>query len=281
MKEEPIHIPSGDGTVFGIWTEPEGIVRLGATVITLHGWGGYRIGPHRMQVKLCRRLAEAGIASLRFDFRGRGDSTGEQSSATLDTMIEDATSAIDFARLRAPQNDITLWGICSGGNVAIGAATLADDVRHLILLSTLPFMPQKKAAEKIARTRVHASTYVKKLFRAATWKKLFSGAVNFANVKKALFGHYGKPVEGERDPKDSERDIMKGFARYAGEAHFVYGGADREAAGARGHYERFTAEQGIPATFETVEGSNHDYYSLDWERHVIELSLQWVKDRVE
>jgi dienelactone hydrolase len=278
--EEAVHIPSGDGTLFGIWSEPEG-ERLPLTVIALHGWGGYRIGPHRIQVKLCRRLADAGIASLRFDLRGRGDSTGEQSFATLDTMIEDARSAITYARSRAPEDDLTLWGICSGGNVAIGAATLAEDVPHLILLSTLPFMPQKRATEKIARTKAHAGTYVRKLFRAATWRKLFSGAVNFGSVKKALFGHYAGPAEGGRDPKDSSRDIMKAFERYAGETHFVYGGADREAAGARGHYEAFTAEHGIPATFETVEGSNHDYYSLDWERHVIELSLQWVKDRVE
>ena len=173
MNEEPIHIPSGKGTLFGIWTEPEDVPRINATLVSLHGWGGYRIGPHRMQVKLCRRLAEAGIASFRFDFRGRGDSTEEQSFATLDTMVEDACSAINFARSRAPEDDLTLWGICSGGNVAIGAATLKDKVKHLVLLSTLPFVPQKKASEKIARTKSHAKTYVRKLFRFSTWKKLF------------------------------------------------------------------------------------------------------------
>ncbi len=150
--EEFITIESGGERLAGVWTEPEGTKSAGATVVTLHGWGGYRIGPHRFMVKLCRALAREGVASLRFDFRGRGDSTGEQSAATLDTMIDDACRAVELAAKRAPGNAIVLWGLCSGGNVAIGAATLKSDVRDLILLSTLLFIPQKQASEKIART---------------------------------------------------------------------------------------------------------------------------------
>ena len=73
--EESVKIESAGERLVGVWSEPEGGRRLPATVVTLHGWGGYRIGPHRMIVKLCRALADAGISSLRFDFRGRGDST--------------------------------------------------------------------------------------------------------------------------------------------------------------------------------------------------------------
>lgn len=278
--EEFVEIESGGERLVGIWTEPEGAVRVPATVITLHGWGGYRIGPHRMTVKLCRALTRAGVSALRFDFRGRGDSTGDETRATLDTMIEDTCRAVAFARSRAPQNHITLWGICSGSNVAIGAATLEHDVRDLILLSTLPFIPQKKTAEKVARTQAQAGSYFRKLFRATTWKKLFTGAVNWANVTKALFGHYRKSPAAGRDPKDSERDIMAAFADYAGRAHFIYGGADREAAGASAHYRDFAHEHGIEVSFEIVEGSNHDFYSLAWERRVIEGTIRRVSENV-
>jgi len=278
--EDFVEIESGGERLVGIWTEPAGAVRVPATVITLHGWGGYRIGPHRFMVKLCRALAAAGVSSLRFDFRGRGDSTGDEKDATLDTMIEDTCRAVAFARSRAPGSRITLWGICSGSNVAIGAATLEGDVRDLVLLSTLPFVPEKKAAEKLARTQVQATSYVRKLFRATTWKKLFTGAVNWGNVKKALFGHYGKPEAAGRDPKDSERDIMAAWADWQGTAHFIYGGADREAAGAAEHYRAFTDEHGIQASFETVAGSNHDFYSLTWERHVIDETVNRVKASV-
>jgi pimeloyl-ACP methyl ester carboxylesterase len=273
--EDFVHIDSGSDRLVGVWTECEG-KSAGITVITLHGWGGYRIGPHRFMVKLARSLAREGVASLRFDFRGRGDSTGAQNSATLDTMIEDACRTVEFAGKRAPGNRVVLWGLCSGGNVAIGAATLKSEVRELILLSTLPFIPEKKASEKVARTKEQAGNYFRKLFRASTWKKLFTGAVNFRAVKKALFGE--KRAEGQRDPKDSARDVMAAFAKFAGRALFIYGGADKEAAGAGAHYAQFASRHGIPAAFETIEGSNHDYYSLAWERRVIDLTIRRVRE---
>jgi dienelactone hydrolase len=279
--EEFVYIESGGERLLGVWTEPDTAKRVSATVVALHGWGGYRTGPHRMIVKLCRALADAGIASLRFDFRGRGDSTGTGSDATLDTMIEDAGKAVAYAREHAPESVLTLWGICSGGNVAIGAATLLADVAGLVLLSTLPFIPQKRAGEKLSRTRAQAGNYVRKLFRPATWKKLFSGAVNFRAVSRVLFGHYGKPKGVERDPKDSARDIMAAFAGFSGVAHFIYGGVDREAAGAAAHYRGFADTHGIEATFETIEGSNHDFYALAWEQQIIERTVEWVSASVQ
>jgi len=278
--EEFIHIDSSGETLFGVWSEPDSSPRLPASVITLHGWGGYRVGPHRFMVKLCRALAGVGVSSLRFDFRGRGDSTGDEKLATLDTMIDDTCRAVEFARRRAPAAAVTLWGLCSGGNVAIGAATLNREVRNLVLLSTLPFVPDKGSAERVARARVQAGTYFRKLFRAATWKKLFTGAVNFRAVKKAILGGPAKPAGESRDPKDSARDILAAFADYKGDAHFVYGGADREAAPAADHFRAFASAHGIPATFETVEGSNHDFYSLAWEDRVIRQTIEWVKTSV-
>jgi acetyl esterase/lipase len=103
--------------------------------------------------------------------------------------------------------------------------------------------------------------------------------VTKANVKKALLGHYGKPAAGERDPKDSARDIMAAFEGYRGRALFIYGGADREASGAAQHFGAFTGAHGIPATFETVEGANHDFYSLAWERRITERTIGWVTER--
>ena len=278
--EEFVHIESGGERLLGVWSEPDLPERVPATVITVHGWGGYRVGPHGFMVKLCRALARAGVSSLRFDFRGRGDSTGDEKLATLDTMIDDTCRAVEFARRRAPASAVTLWGICSGGNVAIGAATLKDEVRKIVLLSTLPFVPEKKSAERVAHVSTQAGNYFRKIFRPATWKKLFTGAVNFRAVKRALLGDRRAASGETRDAKDSARDILAAFAGYRGEAHFIYGGADREAASAEEHYRNFAAAHAIPATFETIEGSNHDFYSLAWEERIIERTIQWVRERV-
>ena len=91
LSERPVvfHSPA---RLVGVLSEPEGDPR-GAGIVFLHGWTGYRIGPHRIFVEAARRLAAVGYHSLRFDFRGRGDSDGEHGTTTLDQMIDDARAA--------------------------------------------------------------------------------------------------------------------------------------------------------------------------------------------
>ena len=273
--EEWVSFQSQGATLVGILTKPPGGAPARWGVAFVHGWGGNRIGPHRIIVKVSRALAARGIASLRFDLRGRGDSPGDPDATTLDMMIDDTCAAVDFLHGRLGEAPVALWGICSGGNVAIGAATLRPEVRRLVLLSTLPFIPQKKAGESVARTKKHALGYLAKLFSLATWKRAFTGAVDFAGVRKTLFGHYGKTPQ--RDHKDSARDIMNAFRDYRGDALFVYGGADPEAVDARAHYEAFTRERGIPSEFVIIEGSNHDFYSLEWESRITDLTSTWME----
>ena len=102
-----------------------------------------------------------------------------------------------------------------------------------------------------------------------------TGAVDLGGVRKSLFGQYGK--SSERDAKDSSRDIMKAFRDYQGDALFIYGGADPEAVDAFGHYQAFTREAHIPSEFVTIDGSNHDFYSIAWEQRIIDLTTAWME----
>src|SRR5881397_966298 len=67
-------------------------------VVFFHGFTGDRMESHWMFVKCSRALAWAGIASLRFDFYGSGESEGEFSEVTLQGEIADARVAIEFFR---------------------------------------------------------------------------------------------------------------------------------------------------------------------------------------
>jgi pimeloyl-ACP methyl ester carboxylesterase len=92
-------------------------------VVTLHGWGGSGAGPHRIFVRLTRALAARGCPGLRFDFGGRGLSDGTAQAVTLDGMIADARAASACLKTHTGCGEIAYVGICSGGNVAIGAAS--------------------------------------------------------------------------------------------------------------------------------------------------------------
>ena len=119
MMEKPVTFES-DVLLRGVLNVPDGAA---AAVVFAHGWSGYRCGPHRMFVNAARRFAEEGIASLRFDFRGRGDSDGDAAATDLDAMIADLLAAAQFVRAEAGIERVFPLGLCSGGNVVLGAAS--------------------------------------------------------------------------------------------------------------------------------------------------------------
>jgi len=270
--ERPVVFSSQERLV-GVLHEPEGAAR-GAGVVFLHGWAGYRGGPHRMFVETARRLTEAGYHALRFDFRGRGDSEGDFAATDLDGMIDDARAARRFLVEETGVGETYWLGICSGGNVALGAASLEKDVDGLILWSTPLFAPYKKRSQEAARRGMFLADYARKLFRRETWAKLARGQVHFGLIARILLGRR-KPA-GQRDPKDSLRDIMEDLRGYRGRALFIYGSRDDEAIGAPEFYADYCRQEGIPARFHTIEGANHSYYSAAWQDEVIGLTLEWL-----
>jgi dienelactone hydrolase len=93
--------------------------RLGPGVIFFHGFTGDRMESHWIFVKCARALAQAGIASLRFDFYGSGESDGDFREVTLRGEISDARVAVEFFRRQKgidPQR-VGLLGISLGGRL--------------------------------------------------------------------------------------------------------------------------------------------------------------------
>lgn len=90
------------------------------SVVLLHGLTGNRTEAHRSFVLLSRRLAAQGVASLRFDFRGSGESQGDFGSAAVGTRVQDAQTAAEYVR-RQPGLDperVSLLGYSLGALVA-------------------------------------------------------------------------------------------------------------------------------------------------------------------
>lgn len=273
--EKPICFESDGLKLYGILGLPEsGSAERGVALI--HGWSGCRIGPNRILVRAARALNTAGFATLRFDLRGRGDSEGETAAADLDGMIADTLRAASVLKQQARVTSVALLGICSGANVAVGAATLAPEIRDLALWSIMTFQPQKRRSDSVRRTGHFALGYAAKLFRAATWRKLFGGEVNFRMVWRVLFGRRSEGKEGA-NLKDSRRDIMAQFANYRGRALFIHGSRDPEAHGAREIFRQFCPAHSIPAEFVLIEGSNHNFHSLKWMDEVIGRSIGWLR----
>ncbi|WP_045234191.1 alpha/beta hydrolase [Deinococcus pimensis] len=110
-------------------------------VVMLHGFTGDRSEEGRLFTLASRAFEARGLASLRFDFRGSGDSDGDHADVTVSREVEDAFAAVEFAR-GLPGVDgerVSLLGLSLGGMVAALAAQHARPHR-LALWS--PMLPQ-------------------------------------------------------------------------------------------------------------------------------------------
>lgn len=78
--------------------------------------------------RISKALAERGVAVLRFDFTGLGESEGEFSETTFSTNIQDILAAADFLRSRGTPPDI-LIGHSLGGTAMLAAAPRIGESR--------------------------------------------------------------------------------------------------------------------------------------------------------
>ena len=117
--ETPVTFECRGQQIGGMLHLPKGRGRFPAALL-LHGFTGTKVEAHRMFVKLSRTLAGHGIASLRFDYRGSGDSAGEFEDMTIRSEVADAMAAIKFLarHRRVNSRRLALIGLSMGGAVA-------------------------------------------------------------------------------------------------------------------------------------------------------------------
>ena len=249
-----------------------------SAVLLLPGWGGTRYGPQRILLNTARALAERGYTTLRLDVRGRGDSTGSPLNVSLDEMIEDACTAIAWLRSEHEVDRINLVGLCSGGNVALGAASLLADVDHVVCWSLLPFMEHKTQASKQGTHRGQLlRQLLRKALRAETWKKLLRGEANVRGAVQVV-AKDKEGDEGERKRKTSARNILRELESYRGRLHLLYGSRDPEAAGSQAFFEAWCRDHRIPTDVTIIPGAPHNYYTALWTRQVVEQTVQWITE---
>lgn len=92
---------------------------------------------HKPFLVIADHLTRQGIAVLRYDDRGIGESTGSFQTATSDDFARDALAAVTFLQERKDirQNKIGLIGHSEGGMVAPMVASKSDKVGFIILLA--------------------------------------------------------------------------------------------------------------------------------------------------
>lgn len=247
-------------------------------VIILPGWGGTRYGPQRILLQLASKLAALGLTTLRLDFRGRGESSASANNSTLDSMIEDTCTAVQWLRAEHGIKEIILVGLCSGGNVALGAAGLLSDVKQIICWSLLPFMEDKATAKKQGTHRGGLiQQLLRKFLNPDSWRKLLRGEANVRGAVQVI-AHDKEGDEVEKARKTSSRNILRDLENFPGNFKLIYGSRDPEAEGAEKFFVNWCQQHHVALTTRQIEGAPHNFYTADWTRQVIEQTAIWINE---
>lgn len=248
-RERPVSFKVGARELAGVLHVARGAAE--AAVLFLHGFTGTRVEPHRLFVKCARRLAEAGIPSLRFDHAGCGESEGEFEEQTLDRMLREATAAAAFLREHMGAKRIGLVGLSLGGLTAARLAARDASVAALAL-----WAPVANFEQLMLKAAGAPSLKVLLLLCPLDYHG------------SAIGEGFVRSVAGVCGPAE-----LRGWR---GRALIVHGTADEDVP--LSHAEEYAAALGESARLLVLEEADHTFNSILHEGRVLSETLRFLRE---
>lgn len=282
-EETALFTCDGD-TLVGILATPEIPAKTGLVVIV--GGPQTRVGSHRQFVLLSRALAAAGYAVLRFDYRGMGDSEGDQRS--FESVSGDIAAAIDTLQMRVPAvQRVVLWGLCDGASAALLYCHATQDPRVTGLCLLNPWV---RSETSLAKTQVK-HYYTQRLKQKEFWLKLFSGKVAVG----ALSGFVDKIRQSTAKPDKSciataleqpfQQRMAAAWHRFAGDILLILSGDDYTAkeflehANADLAWKNFANHAKLQR--HDVAGVDHTFSSAASRKLVEDAVMAWLTHQIQ
>jgi uncharacterized protein len=128
-----LFIPASHGRLEAILKEPSGDMRGVGLVCHPHPLGGGTMH-NKVVFRAAAGLVDAGLATLRFNFRGVGSSTGEH--AEVIGGVEDVRDVLHHLNREYPGENITLAGFSFGSRTGMEVGISDDRVTRLISIGT-------------------------------------------------------------------------------------------------------------------------------------------------
>jgi hypothetical protein len=136
-----LFIPAPHGRLEAIIKEPAGGARGAALVLHPHPLHGGTMH-NKVVFRAARGLNEAGCVTLRFNFRGTGQSTGTHDRARGGEQ-EDARVALENLAVKYPDLPLILCGFSFGARVGLEVGTYDARVRALVGVGTPVSIPER------------------------------------------------------------------------------------------------------------------------------------------
>jgi len=238
----------------------------------------HRVGPHRLHVHLARRIAATGLAGLRLDLGGIGDSIASSDAASFrESAVADTRVAMTGLSGVLDAERFVLIGVCSGADNAIATAIADERVAGIVLIDP-PTYATRRGQLRYLRTRASELGSAREVVRWAA-----RVAERRLRLAVALLGRRtvdDAPSEGrELPPAATYGAQLTGLADRGVRICAVFSGIH----GARYNhadqlFELFPALRGrIDVRY--FPSANHTFTELDEQRELIDVITGWMTKR--
>lgn len=278
MIEAPVFIPSGGQSLFGVLSSPDGGSQA---LVVVNGPGGPNAACFQRNgvgTRLGRRLADAGFSTIRFDYHGIGDSTGDLVKFDLEKPLrEDVNAVLTWAK-SAGFMRIVLVGICFGTRTALSVMD-NDEKVSAIVLSTMPFADVMTVLSR----RMGMAGLFKRLFKPATWRSLADAGRR--NSYKKLVRSLWRRSTGRRPDRisgggPSAMSRLKAASSLNIPVLLLYGAEDRH------YHNALSSLDSVRAAFPGIEvdasfpGELHGFPTLEGQGVFVEKVANWLTARL-
>ena len=266
-----------EGNLVGIVAEPSTPKQL-PKILILNAGVLHRVGPHRLHVRLARRLAELGHVATRLDLSGIGDSRALPSQMTFrQSSVADIRTALDGLAEDKPDMGFILFGICSGADNALAASEVDPRIVGLVLVDPPAYASRRSRFRQLSDQG--GSVWLKLPVRGVEWlfrrlglgRKRSSGD---AASQAATGGREMPPIEAYRRQLNLLVDRgVRILAVYSGALGARYNGPDQL-------FEHFPELRGKMecAFFPTA---NHTFTELSAQSELESRVVRWCLEGQE
>ncbi|MCC7462206.1 MAG: hypothetical protein IT480_07055 [Gammaproteobacteria bacterium] len=292
-REELVEIAGPHGLLPGIVHWPDGSTQPRCCVVMLSAGQLGRAGPQRLYVNAARQWTAAGFICLRLDLAGVGDSPLQNEARHFDGhRAEEARAAVDFADRILGAERVYLQGLCAGARVAFKCAAQDARVSGVLAwscptLSASDGWPVSPYENRNVSSAASTRDTLRALLRAAVqlrflrpgwWReRLRHGGADARQLMRALRG-LTAGTGAARNPFLAAVDQLRREGR---DFLFVFGQRDTLELGEfRETFPGIAAGATHAQGFHVVPHGTHTFSALESQREVIELSAQWLHQRL-
>lgn len=267
-------IACGGERMLGVVCEPAGTQPAEQGVLIVVGGPQYRVGSHRQFVRLARALAHAGYLSLRFDYRGMGDSEG--AARTFEDIEQDLGAAIDFLCAEPGIRSVAIWALCDAASAALLFCTADPRVSGLVLLN-----PWVRSEATLATTHLK-HYYGQRLMESEFWIRLLRAQFDWRSSLRGLFGSLREAARRSRanDREAFQAKMADGWRRFRGPVALMLSGRDLTAKEFLEHATTDARWQGLLAQSNVhraeLPDADHTFSNVQWHRWMEEQTIRWL-----